>query len=125
MKEAILNVLGIVLLGIVQLLEQPLRLVRNADRDKLQHHIVGAWVCGIGAVLALLLGLGPLAAGIAALTAALAVGLVKELADWLENRAAVQLGRVPTAGVERQDFTATWSGAVPVAAPLILLGLLA
>ena len=122
MKTKLLNLLAAVLLCVQQLLAAPMRQLANADRDKLQHHIAGVWIGLTGALLALGLGFPLLDAGIAALTAALAVGYIKEGLDWLENRMAVQAGRVATRGVEHADALATWAGSAPVGLPLILAG---
>lgn len=124
MKTKLLNFLAAVLLCVQQLLAAPMRQLANADRDKLQHHIAGVWIGLTGALLALGLGLKLLDAGIAALTAALAVGYIKELLDWLDNRAAVKRGELATRGVENADALTTWCGSVPVGLPLIVVGLL-
>lgn len=118
------QVLAAVWVAIVQVLAAPMRLLANADRDKLQHHIAGGLVGAVAALAAVGFGLGPLQAGVAALTFGLVAGYIKELLDWRANRAARRAGEPELRGVEKADAIATWGGALPVALPLIALGLL-
>lgn len=82
--------------------------------DKAKHALVGAV---IALLAALLISITPLAAywRSAALGAALAAGIAKELLDWVRNRRLRKAGLLPQHGVERADVFATFAGGVLIA----------
>lgn len=85
--------------------------------DKANHYFYGGQVGMVAAITSALLG-HPETAGLFANLAALAAGCVKELIDWLANRAAVAAGLPAPHTVDPNDVLATWLGGLQVQAVL-------
>lgn len=81
--------------------------------DKANHAIYGALVFAIVAALAMLTSLAPIARGLG-VGAAVAVGLAKELYDYVRNRQALKAGLAKPHGVEGSDLLWTAGGALLV-----------
>jgi hypothetical protein len=103
-------------------------------QDKANHYAYGSWAALGAAMVALVAGLSvagyalATAAGVAAMAAisvAGAAGAWKEARDDLANAEALARGESPPHDVSRNDLIATLLGALPVAAPLLLLAALA
>lgn len=87
--------------------------------DKAMHVIYGAATASLAGLLSVHFGIQP--AGLVALAAAAAVGVLKEAADLIANRRAEAAGLLPPHGVEWQDAAATAIGGALVAAPLLVV----
>lgn len=98
--------------------------MRLTDPDKAGHYVAGSGCAAAGAALAILAGHAAWAWA-AAIGAALAAGLAKEARDAWRNRQARRRARPLPHRVERADVVATALAALPVAAPLALLTLMA
>jgi hypothetical protein len=96
----------------------------NLAPDKAGHYIAGTLAAATGAMAGVLLQT-PVRAWWYAIAAAAVAGALKEARDWWQNRQAARRGKVLPHSVEGGDFVATLIGAVPVAAPLLLLALMA
>lgn len=92
--------------------------------DKAGHYIAGSVVGGIAALVAVQTRYA-IVAWLAAVLCAAVVGALKEISDWWQNYRAARRGEPPPHGVESADWFATTLGALPVAAPLLLLTLIA
>lgn len=82
-------------------------------QDKANHAIWGAIVFAIVAVLATQTAFAPIARGVG-VGAAVAVGLAKELYDYVRNRQALKAGLAKPHGVEGSDLAWTAGGALVV-----------
>lgn len=81
--------------------------------DKANHAIYGALVFALVAALAMLTSYAPIARGLG-VAAAVAVGLAKELYDYVRNRQALKAGLAKPHGVEGSDLLWTAGGALVV-----------
>lgn len=82
-------------------------------QDKANHAIYGALVFAIVAALAMFTSFAPIARGLG-VGAAVAVGLAKELWDYVRNRQALKAGLAKPHGVEGSDLAWTAGGALVV-----------
>lgn len=84
------------------------------EADKANHVVYGAGICGLAASMAAAVSAPPLVA------AAAGIAVAAVVAVWKERRDA----RTDGATSDHRDIVATVAGALPVALPLVLQGVL-
>lgn len=92
----------------------PQGIIDKVGADKVQHFFAGAIVGLIAMLSSVFFGTSMLAV----LVAPAAVGILKELLDWVLNKIAISKGQTPTHGVDFLDALATALGGVAVFAIL-------
>jgi len=85
--------------------------------DKLAHFFYGSLAATLSAVVAIKVAHLPEIAWVFSLVAAVAIGVLKEAFDYLQNR----IEKMPTHVVDKGDVLATTLGGVSVALPLLLM----
>jgi hypothetical protein len=99
--------------------------LKNLAFDKALHIIGGNIAGAVLAMVAIKVVQLPAWAWAFALGGGLGAGLAKEAIDAIGNKVRARTGQLQLNTVERADIRFTTLGAVPVAAPLLLLSLMA